>query len=55
MSNNMKREYTAPETEIMNARVERGFEGSTPTDNALANTEGNDSYALGEGIGSRFN
>ncbi len=33
MNRNKKREYTSPEMEILNARVERGFEASTVTDN----------------------
>jgi hypothetical protein len=54
MYNNKKREYTSPEMEILNTRVERGFEGSTTTDDAFTNPTGNDRYAMGEGIGHRF-
>ena len=49
MHNNKKREYTSPEIEILNARVERGFDGSN-----FKNTKGNERYAVGEGIGHKF-
>jgi hypothetical protein len=52
MYNNKKREYTSPEMEILNARVERGFEGSA---NAFNNPTSNDSYTKGESIGHKFN
>ena len=55
MYNNKKLEYTSPEMEIMNARVERGFELSATTDETITNPTGNDRYAMGEGIGYRFN
>ncbi len=54
MYNNKKREYTSPEMEILNARVERGFEGSSKTDDAFNNPTSNDSYTKGESIGYRF-
>ena len=54
MHNNKKREYTSPEIEILNARVERGFEVSTTTDDTFTNPTGNDSYARGGEIGNNF-
>ena len=46
MHNNKKREYTSPEIEILNARVERGFDGST---------KGNERYAVSEdNLGKKF-
>ena len=59
MYNNKKREYTSPEMEILNARVERGFAGSTGADNSFTSSGGNehenDSYAVGGEIGNNFN
>ena len=54
MNRNKKRVYTSPEMEILDTRVERGFEGSTATDDSFTNPTGNDSYAMGDGIGHRF-
>ena len=50
MHNNKKREYTSPEIEILNARVERGFDGSN-----IDNTTGNERYAMSEdNLGKKF-
>ena len=54
MNSNQKREYNSPEMETLDTRVERGFEGSTTTDDTFTNPTGNDSYAMGDGIGHRF-
>ena len=54
MNSNKKREYTSPEMEILDTQVEHGFEGSTTTDDTFTNPTGNDSYAMGDGIGHRF-
>jgi hypothetical protein len=54
MNRNKKREYTSPEMEILDTRVERGFEVSTTTDDTFTNPTGNDSYNIGDGIGHRF-
>ena len=54
MHDNKKQEYVSPEMEILDARVERGFAGSTPTPNTLSNPTGNDSYAPGGEIGNNF-
>ena len=54
MNNNKKREYTAPEMEVLDTRVERGFAGSSETANTLSNPAGNDSYAPGGEIGNNF-
>ena len=50
MHNNKKREYTSPEIEILNARVELGFDGSN-----IDNTKGNDRYAMSkDNLGKKF-
>ena len=50
MHNNKKREYTSPEIEILNARVELGFDGSN-----IDNTKGNERYAMSEeNLGKKF-
>ena len=54
MNRNKKREYTSPEMETLDTRVERGFEVSTTTDDTFTNPTGNDSYNMGDGIGHRF-
>lgn len=54
MNNNKKREYTAPEMEVLDARVERGFTFSSSS-NTLSNPTGNESYEMGEGLGKKFN
>ena len=54
MNNNKKREYTAPEMEVLDTRVERGFAGSSETANTLSNPAGNDSYTMGGEIGNNF-
>ena len=51
---NKKREYISPEMEVLDARVERGFQISAATANTLSNPTGNDIYAMGEEIGARF-
>jgi hypothetical protein len=55
MHNNKKREYTSPEMEILNARVERGFSGSNPSTDPINNPSGNDLYRLGGQLGDKFN
>ena len=53
MKENFKKEYDAPMVELMEARVERGFQGSgltpEPQPNTTGSTEGltagNDSYS----------
>ena len=54
MYNNKKREYTSPEMEVLDARVERGFQASSASANTLSNPIGNDSYARGGEIGNNF-
>lgn len=54
MQKDKKKEYTSPTMEILDTRVERGFEGSTTTDDAFTNPTGNDRYNMGDGIGHRF-
>ncbi len=51
MHNNKKREYTSPEMEILNARVERGFEASAVTDNT---PRGNGNELVGDS-GNNYN
>ena len=40
MTNKMKAMYVAPVVELMNARVERGFEASLPTSSIESGTGG---------------
>ena len=54
MYNNKKQEYVSPEMEVLDARVERGFQASSATPNTLSNPTGNDSYAPGGEIGNNF-
>ena len=54
MYNNKKREYISPEMEVLDARVERGFQASSASANTLSNPTGNDSYARGGEIGNNF-
>jgi hypothetical protein len=54
MHDNKKQEYVSPETEVLDARVERGFQASSATPNTLSNPTGNDSYAPGGEIGNNF-
>ena len=45
MTNKMKAMYVAPVVELMNARVERGFEASLPT-SSIENGTGGPVYEL---------
>lgn len=46
MTNKMKATYVAPVVELMNARVERGFEGSTLPTSSIENGTGGPVYEL---------
>jgi hypothetical protein len=46
MTNKMKAMYVAPVVELMNARVERGFEGSTLPTSSIENGTGGPVYEL---------
>lgn len=51
---NKKMEYSSPSMEILDARIERGYEGSVSTSDTFDNPTGNDRYASGDELGSRF-
>lgn len=46
MTNKMKAMYVAPVVELMNARVERGFEGSTMPTGGIESGTGGPVYEL---------